>query len=1528
MKPKFHLNLTAFLVLSFSLTSFSMNIYKHQIIQSEADELNKLGDALGISETGWPVAGEEYDAFPNISGVGFIVSQTVFKGLVPNATDPSKLDSLFVRKYKVNKIEFGSKNYSTSLPDLSFDLLKKFYLNNCKLEGEIPSLNFPECTELDLGNNKLTGEIPDFDLPKLEKLELSSNSFTGKLRLFTGLPSLKYLGVRTNKLTSIDLQFGLPNLETFYANDNDYSGTFPSFNCPKLQGLYLAYEDFSGEIPKDMILPSCKRLEINNNNFSGSLPELNLPSLTYLNVAHNKLTGEIPVFSGMPMLDWADLGFNGFTSIAPGFTHPTLRVFYAWECKLTGKLTAINLPKGEILSLSGNKLSGNIPVLNCPNLTFLNLGLNEFTGTIPNFKMPKLENLNLYKNKLTGEIPNFNMPYLRYLYLHNNQLTGKIPVFDCPLLEEIKLYSNKLEGALPNFTFPNLKELLVAGNQLSGPIPNFELPNLKYLELSSNNFTGNLPAFVLPSLKSLIVANNKLTGLLPLLTLPSIDALNLSDNQFSGPMPKWNLPTLNTLRLENNFIEGFFDNTGLPGMKNCLLNNNLLSGIGNLLQNSPNLYNMQVNQNRLTFEDLEPNKNISNFFYENQDSVEHSATVTGNQVALVIKVGGTANKYQWTKKMNNQGWEDIIGATKDSVVVSFEKNTKYSCKISNTIITGLTLYSKEGKAPSCISIGNLQFCSESSSWEAKEENETGTTGKVSINNLLNFEGNITIDTVKLTVKADGEFYISDIPIPGGTIGKYSFCKGEYDLKLLGEEGAITNFLDSKFDQLGQLFGIDLKLANLELVGGRSATGIKLDCKVGIPGISGSCGEGGDVKTEIDLAGISFSKTGISLDGIAITDLGLLLDGYCLKSLIVNYDSEKDILISGAHIALPFGEIGGGFKLSQGYLDSIAWHLEAAKPPFVLGTTTIGIKGFFGHFSGIKDTPYEIELGGIFTDITSENFYLVNASGRTVWPSIFEVKGEGKFLKPPFIGKPYQVNGGVSMAYDHPMQMFKIGFNGKLGTSDEKSWLLQGTGDLKLSTKFEIPVMSGEIEGKMELQKFDDKFPYNWLNSMFSFPMEANSQATFVWGKSHILHGTTTFQTETRGPYGLRYVINLEKNYGDEDFLYFETQVETKSAKLKSGNLINETAEVIQIPENTQFAVIGVISKTKAPVSTLKNPSGKIYSNSADEVVYTTTADGKEAFWTLKAPAKGNWEVVLKSPAANDSILLFVQQKPAGLKVSVNQTGKSVKVSWDPLAFSGNQSVTVLLDDNNSGFDGFAVAEGNASLGSISFEMSDLLSACSYHLFVQISNETSTVQAYADKTVANPKAILGAPVITEARYQTSTGKTQLKFTNSNDLNAIGYIIEVADAEGNDSLYSIVNYGNTLVELNIANHENKSVKMTSFNSNGLQGCPSEPFSIITTDIKELGSNGSTQNSLLFYPNPTSGKGTIKFSIEEDEFCNLSVVDFYGRIMDQPVNEKKPSGTYEKEWDFGNLPNGMYLIVLRTKKSVITTKCILNR
>ena len=248
---------------------------------------------------------------------------------------------------------------------------------------------------------------------------------------------------------------------------------------------------------------------------------------------------------------------------------------------------------------------------------------------------------------------------------------------------DLDLRNNNLTGPIPaeigSLTW--LVDLSLYNNQLTGPIPAEigSLTWLVYLYLNNNQLTGPIPAEIGSlDLMTLYLNNNQLTGPIPpeIGNLTSLTNLYLNDNQLTGPIPTeiGSLTLLGYLYLNNNQF------TDLPNL-------DTLSVLASLC----------IQNNRFTFEDIEPNVGVasSEFIYAPQDSVgmeQDTTVVEGAGLTLSVAVGGTANQYQWLKDGT-----DIAGAVNDTLIiapVSLADAGSYILRTTNTIATELTLYSR------------------------------------------------------------------------------------------------------------------------------------------------------------------------------------------------------------------------------------------------------------------------------------------------------------------------------------------------------------------------------------------------------------------------------------------------------------------------------------------------------------------------------------------------------------------------------------------------------------------------------------------------------------------------------------------------------------------------------------------------------------------------------------------------------------------------------------------------------------------
>jgi parallel beta-helix repeat protein len=275
-----------------------------------------------------------------------------------------------------------------------------------------------------------------------------------------------------------------------------------------------------------------------------------------------------------------------------------------------------------------------------------------------------------------------------------------------------------------------VSEISLTGNNLAGRLASSvgNLTNLLILNLSYNAISGVLPSEIgnLSLVTGMNLRNNLLSGSIPteLTTLTSLNLFDLADNQLTGTIPAQigDLVNLTNLTLQENQLTGSIPSSlgSLSGLTGLYLNVNQLSGdVPDELLNLLNLQTLEIalNQfsglpslvglsqltslkiqnNRFTFEDIEPNIGAASqsFVYSPQDSVGiyKDTTITiGNGLTFSVAVGGDNNQYQWYKNGNPIGGANAT--TYDIPSVALSDSGVYHCRITNSVATDLTLYSR------------------------------------------------------------------------------------------------------------------------------------------------------------------------------------------------------------------------------------------------------------------------------------------------------------------------------------------------------------------------------------------------------------------------------------------------------------------------------------------------------------------------------------------------------------------------------------------------------------------------------------------------------------------------------------------------------------------------------------------------------------------------------------------------------------------------------------------------------------------
>ncbi len=288
---------------------------------------------------------------------------------------------------------------------------------------------------------------------------------------------------------------------------------------------------------------------------------------------------------------------NGIEAFGELLIHISLNINY-----LTNILQMKSLFNLKTLSLNGNKLQDIQSIQYLKQLEELNLSTNQISNIDPLASLVNIEILNLARNKITSILKLSNLFKLKYL----------------------NLIRNKLEHFFLDNSLIHLETLLLEGNN----IHSFNLvtcPNLIYLDLSYNRIVDIQSVSNLSKLKRIIMDDNQIENINVLNRLYNLEIISAFKNEIKMvDFESEILDKLIKLNLDYNKIESLSINT--PNLKELFLENNKLNHLPesvckwrqlelvylnkNNLQNldclifSSKLHKMEVNDNQISNVDV------------------------------------------------------------------------------------------------------------------------------------------------------------------------------------------------------------------------------------------------------------------------------------------------------------------------------------------------------------------------------------------------------------------------------------------------------------------------------------------------------------------------------------------------------------------------------------------------------------------------------------------------------------------------------------------------------------------------------------------------------------------------------------------------------------------------------------------------------------------------------------------------------------------------------------------------------------
>ncbi len=97
-------------------------------------------------------------------------------------------------------------------------------------------------------------------------------------------------------------------------------------------------------------------------------------------------------------------------------------------------------------------------------------------------------------------------------------------------------------------------------------------------------------------------------------------------------------------------------------------------------------------------------------------------------------------------------------------------------------------------------------------------------------------------------------------------------------------------------------------------------------------------------------------------------------------------------------------------------------------------------------------------------------------------------------------------------------------------------------------------------------------------------------------------------------------------------------------------------------------------------------------------------------------------------------------------------------------------------------------------------------------------------------------------------------------------------------------------------------------------------------ILTDVKESSVADITYSLSANYPNPFNPSTMVRYSIPQTEKVQIGVYDILGKEVAELVNQTKPAGQYEVEFNAGKLSSGIYFCRMKTGSYYAVRKMIL--
>lgn len=572
--------------------------------------------------------------------------------------------------------------------------------------------------------------------------------------------------------------------------------------------------------------------------------------------------------------------------------------------------------------------------------------------------------------------------------------------------------------------------------------------------------------------------------------------------------------------------------------------------------------------------------------------------------------------------------------------------------------------------PQCLTYGAIRICGDT---VTQVSGDLWTVaGNVSINDLIHFSGDIQVQETALEVSGSGRITLPNVPMPGGATDLLLY-EGEFTFSILGEDGALTGFIEDNLNTSLAVAGLRVRLDTIELIPDRN--GVRIVGELFLPPLMGSA--------QLDVENLEITQAdGMQIAG-CLTNIPdfRLPGGIGVRDLEFCYDSFAGCIGGEGAVDVGIVSVSGEGEVCRGDLERIGIEVEVS-PGVPIGATGFNLAGGSGSVANLTTPPATIS---ITIDITG---------GPTVaGVSLVRFDDMGLTIRYP----EFVEGGGNVLVFNQQLA------SGYMRYDSGDAFSVRGDINLldvllaSLSASISSSDFRGSSHGTLRIPALHG-FPFNLISKLVGLPHDI-ADAT-----QEVTRNTIEGQVTINAIWPFKPVSVAHRIVFSPDLrVYFGTNFDDLRelpillASTDANLALLEGARYFGIAQDTPLVIFTATSPSGPPAIAAVAPDGERFEATsqaaidAGRMLYLTDPTGGITYLLIDHPLEGTWMVenLSTDPAA---VIEAHRERPApAVDVTVEDLGGSLRIISE-VSSETPGALSLFYDHDRTGWDGTPIVQ--------------------------------------------------------------------------------------------------------------------------------------------------------------------------------------------------------------------------------------------